>query len=391
MDQEEFTADKTGELVPIAHKAKDVAFAFVPSPLPPSGWTLAHEHYPLLIAARAALARLDGVGKHLPNPNIVLQPIQQREAKLSSQLEGTFTDPQKQALFQADPRYPISAGDPINAYREVFNYSSALRMRLDTPPAQQLPLSKRLIRDLHGVLMDGVRGYEQRPGQFRTIQNQIGHPARYVPPPPDRVEPLLDDFEKYLNKEDDDYDPLVRAFLAHYQFEAIHPFIDGNGRVGRLLLALTIAEWCKLSNQWLYMSAFFEKRKREYMDLMLRVSTHGSWDLWIRFCLEGVVSQAEDTERRCEKLLKLHREFSQRIKVLKGGSVRLSSIVDKLFDSPVVTVVGMARALDVTFPTARADLKKFEGLGILQPVPGLQQLTFYCQQIYNVTYDEIEA
>jgi Fic family protein len=217
------------------------------------------------------LASLDGTGKHLPNPEILLKPLQGREAKLSSQLEGTITDPKQQVLFEADPQYPTSASDPANAFREVFNYGRALRLRLDGE--NDLPLSLRLIRQLHAVLMDGVRGADQRPGEFRQIPNQIGWPARFVPPPPEYLAEALDAFEKYLHLRDD-FDPLVRAFLAHYQFECIHPFRDGNGRVGRLLLSLAIAEWCGLSSQWLYMSAFFEKRKNDYMDLLLRVSTH---------------------------------------------------------------------------------------------------------------------
>ena len=280
----------------------------------------------------------------------------------------------------------MSVSDPINAYREVFNYGRALRMRREDPAMQQLPLSKRLIRELHSVLMDGVRGHTQRAGEFRTIQNQIGHPARFVPPPPASLEQLLDDFEHYLNEPGDTYDPLVRAFLAHYQFETIHPFGDGNGRVGRLLLALTISEWCNHSRQWLYMSAFFERRKKEYMDLLLRVSTHGDWTLWIRFCLEGVVSQAKDTERRCDKLLSLHRDFHSR---LKGGSVRLSNIVDRLFDSPVVTVMGIKTSLGITYPTARADLRKLEILGILQPLESMSTITYYCKPIYEVTFEDV--
>jgi Fic family protein len=159
--------------------------------------------------------------------------------------------------------------------------------------------------------MDGVRGFRQTPGEFRTMQNQIGIPARFVPPPVERLNEALDAFEKYLHASDG-FDPLVKSFLTHYQFETIHPFGDGNGRVGRLLLSLTIAEWCKLSSQWLYMSPFFEKRKTEYMDLMLGVSTHGNWEAWLKYCLEGVVSQAMDTEKRCDKLLALHRDFHKR-------------------------------------------------------------------------------
>ena len=278
----------------------------------------------------------------------------------------------------------MSDSDPNNAYREVFNYGRALRLRLDGE--NDLPLSLRLIRELHEVLMDGVRGSTQRPGEFRTIQNQIGRPARFVPPPPQYLAETLDAFEEYLHI-DDDFDPLVRSFIAHYQFETIHPFGDGNGRVGRLLLSLTIAEWCKLSSQWLYMSAFFEKRKTEYMDLMLGVSTDGAWEPWIEFCLAGVVSQAMDTEKRCDKLLVLHRDFHKR---LKGGSVRLSALVDSLFVSPVITVKTVASELRVTYPTARSDLKKLEAAGIVQPLEKMQLITYYCDQIYSVTYEDVE-
>ncbi len=376
MDILEFTEAKTGTLIPLQNGKADVSHAFIPNPLPPVGWQWPNELWQPLVEARACLASLDGTGKHLPNPEILLRPLQMREAKLSSQLEGTITDPQKQALFQADPRYPTSLSDPANAYREVFNYGRALRTKL----SGELPLSKRLIKELHSILMNGVRGYQERPGEFRTVQVQIGHPARFVPPPPQYVEALMDDFEKFLHMQHT-MDPLVRTFLAHYQFEAIHPFRDGNGRIGRLLLAVTIEEWCDLASQWLYMSAFFERRKKEYMDLLLRVSTHGDWDRWLKFCLEGVISQARDTERRCDKLLKLHRDFHER---LKGGSVRLSVIVDRLFYTPVITVMNVKDTFRVTYPTARADLKKLEGLGILQQLETMPTITYYCDQIFDV-------
>ena len=386
MHQGEFTDKATGELVPIPHTAPDVALAFVPNVLPPQ-WEWPAELWPLLLEARSCLASLDGTGKHLRNPEILLRPLQQREAQLSSQLEGTFTDPQKQALFQADPRYPTSISDPVNAYREVFNYGQALRMRREDPGLMTLPLSKRLIRNLHRILMDGVRGHYHQAGEFRTIQNQIGHPARFVPPPPSELERLLDNLEVYLNDPHDSLDPLVRAFIAHYQIETIHPFGDGNGRVGRLLLALNISESCTHSRQWLYMSAFFERNKKQYMDLLLRVSTHGSWELWVKFCLEGVISQAKDTERRCDTLLELHRDFHAR---LKGGSIRLSTIVDRLFSYPVITVAAVRQMFGTTYPTARADLRKLETVGILTPFEGMPTITYYCAPIHNVTYVDIE-
>ena len=176
MDKREFTESAPGRLVQTTNGQPDALYAFVPDPLPPD-WRWPNRLWPKLLEARTRLASLDGTGKHLPNPEVILKPLQDREAQLSSQLEGTVTNPQQQALFQADPRYPTSDADPTNAYREVFNYGRALRLKLEG--GTDLPLSLRLIKRLHDVLMDGVRGSAQRPGEFRTIQNQIGKPARF--------------------------------------------------------------------------------------------------------------------------------------------------------------------------------------------------------------------
>ena len=381
MDIAGFTDQKTGKLVLLPKSRPDASHAFIPDPLPPEWTWSGKDLWQMLIEARSCLSSLDGTGKHLPNPQILLRPLQMREARLSSKLEGTITNPERQALFQADPRYPTSRSDPLNAYREVFNYGRALQT---SDKESGLPLSKRLIRQLHSILMDGVRGEESQPGEFRTIQVQINDPARFVPPPPERVEALLDNLERYLHSEAE-VDPLVRSFVAHYQFEAIHPFRDRNGRVGRLLLAITIAEWCDLASQWLHMSAFFERNRQRYMDLLFGVSTHGDWRQWIQFCLEGVISQAKDTEKRCEKLLKLHRHFHE---CLSDGSVRLSTIVDKLFDVPIVTVTRMAKELNVTYPTARSDLRKLETRGILHPLEGMPTITYYCRPIFNITHTD---
>lgn len=383
MGPKNFTTEKTGQLVPVSG-ASGITHAFVPAPLPPQ-WEWPADLWPLLLEARTALAGLDGIGKYLPNPQLLLRPLQNREAQRSSSLEGTITDPQQQALFQVDPKYPLSSDDPVNAQREVFNYYRALHLRLEHQEA--LPLSLRLIRNLHAILMDGVRGAEQRPGQFRRVQNQVGSPARYVPPPVNYLEATLDTFEKYLHTEHC-FDPLVEAFLVHYQFEAIHPFRDGNGRVGRLLLALTISEWCQLSNQWLYMSAYFDRNKDQYIDRMLHVSTHGDWGSWITFCLRGVIEEARDTQRRCDRLLALHRAFHEKL-IEIAGSVRLSSIIDDLFESPVAVVASVQKKHNVTYPTARADLKKLKDAGIIQEIPNAPQISYYCPQIFDITYEDI--
>jgi Fic family protein len=382
MDPKTFTDSKAGDLVSVAG-SPGISHAFVPHPLPPD-WTWPEDLWPLLLEARTALAALDGIGKYLPNPELLLTPLQNREANRSSSLEGTITDPQQQALFKVEPRYPSSQGDPANAEREVFNYGRALRIRL--PNANALPLSLRLIRQLHEILMDGVRGADQSPGEFRRLQNQVGKPARYVPPPVDKLPALLDDFEKYLHAQHH-LDPLVQAFIVHYQFEAIHPFSEGNGRVGRLLLALCIAEWCGLSNQWLYMSPYFDRNRDHYIDLMFRISTNGDWKSWIEFCLKGVAETAADTQRRCDRLLSLYRSYREKLNEI-GGSVRLSAIVDDLFYSPVAIVTYVQRKHGVTYPTARSDLRKLEECGILKELSGVGQISYYCPPIISITYED---
>ncbi len=232
--------------------------------------------------------------------------------------------------------------------------------------------------------MTGVRGSDKNPGEFRKYQNQIGRPARYVPPPAPELLALLDNLERSLHA-DWELDPLVKAFVIHYQFEAIHPFMDGNGRVGRLLLAICIAEWFALENQWLYMSAYFDDNKDEYLDHLLTVSTSADWTGWIEFCLRGVVVQAIDTQRRCDALLKLHRKFHSQLAKTKG-SVRLSAVVDQLFVSPVLTAATIQKAHEVTYPTARADLTKLEELGIVRRLRNAAQISYYCPAIFAAAH-----
>lgn len=380
MNPELFGRARTGELVPIAG-GRDVTHAFVPNPLPPP-WEWPTALWPLLLEAHKALSSLDGTGKHLPNPNLILRPLQNREAQKSSSLEGTYTEPTQQALFELDPTYPQSADDPNNARREVHNYTRALRFWHEA--RQALPISLRLIREQHRILMDGVRGADRSPGEFRTLQNQIGRPARFVPPPPGSLAEQLDRLEKYLHGPRR-YDPLVDAFLVHYQFEAIHPFMDGNGRVGRLLLAILIEEWCGLSGQWLYMSPYFDDHKDEYMRLLLRVSTDGAWEEWIRFCLTGVIAMAKDTQRRCDRLLDVHRTFHAQLRT-GAGSVRLAAIVDDLFITPVAVASRIANRHKVTYPTARADLRRLQEAGILRPLPDAPQIAYFCPAILEITY-----
>jgi Fic family protein len=312
--------------------------------------------------------------------------LQQREAQKSSILEGTITKPEQVLLFQLEPRYPESEQDPANAWREVSNYGKALSLAQEE--SGRLPISLRLIRMLHEVLMDGVRGANRSPGEFRRIPVQIDDPPRFVPPPPSELGDCLDALEKYIHSEHR-YDPVVECFLIHYQFEAIHPFTDGNGRVGRVLLSYMIREWCNLSKPWLYMSAFFERNKNEYISRLLEISTRGAWQEWIDFCLRGVLEESRDTSKRCALLLELRDTYHARIAEL-GGSVRLTSIIDALFNIPITSPALLSRQHDVTYPTSKSDVDKLQRAGILVELDGTPRKTFYAPEIVDITYKDME-
>jgi Fic family protein len=249
----------------------------------------------------------------------------------------------------------------------------------------ELPLSLRLIRQLHRILMTDVRGADKQPGEFRKVQVGIGRPARYVPPPPQLLGDPLANFERQLHSEAWS-DPLVRAFIMHYQFEAIHPFRDGNGRVGRLLLAILAEEWCELSDQWLYMSSYFLDNRDAYHDGLLRVSTHGDWTGWVRFCLAGAAVSARDTDARCQRLLALKERYASAA-AEGGGSYRLSSIIDGLFDRPVVTVPDVRDRCDITYPTAQSDIARLVDVGVLTETATGRPKSFVASGLLEAIYE----
>jgi Fic family protein len=320
--------------------------AFVPPPLPPKlDWT-----GDVLAAATEAshvLGRLSGHGAGLQNPHLLIHLFIRREAVLSSRIEGT------QATISevlAD-----EAGAPVERaphdVKEVRNYAVALEKgvkRLD-----EIPLSLRLVRELHRMLMAGVRGDGADPGEFRRIQNWIGgrsaETARYVPPPPNELQPCLDAWEKYLHNRE--LPPLIQAALVHYQFEAIHPFIDGNGRVGRLLITLFLIERQVLPSPLLYLSAFFEAKRGDYYDLLTGVTEREDWSSWILYFLQGVTTQSQDALSRVERINRLREEWNRSL------TTRLSSkvmqLLDRLMANPFITVKGAQEELGVAFTTAQ--------------------------------------
>jgi len=377
VDVTRFISELPGELIRISDD-----WAFVPAPLPPK-WHFPQRLWPLLAEARQEVGTLNGVGRTLPNPAILLRPLEDREAITSSRLEGTYVTPQELLLFEMEPTV---AEDRRSDWKEVANYRKALHVGTTS----DLPISLRLIRRVHEVLLSGVRGRERAPGQFRRVQVAIGSTRRFVPPPSERLLECLDPLEKYMHAETNAYDPLVDCFLIHYQFEAIHPFVDGNGRVGRLLLAIMLQQRCGLAKPWLYLSDYFERYREEYLQHLFNVSARADWESWIDFCLHGTLTQARDTIARCDRLLKIKDEYAFRLASV-GGSLRLGQIVESLFQSPYVRVADLPQRLNVTYPTARADINRLVQAGILSELPNVSPKTFYAREIFNVAYEDIEG
>lgn len=381
MDITQFSEQSPGRLERISEKDH----SFIPDDLPPK-WSFPLELWPLLAETKQQIGILEGVGRNLPNPAILLRPLGDREAIRSSRLEGTYATPKELLLFELERHEAKSESDAFNAQREVFNY----RRALDHGTTSQLPLSQRLIRELHEILLRGVRGKDRAPGDFRRIQVAIGPNYRFVPPPIFHLSKCLDALERYMNIETALFDPIVDCFFVHYQFETIHPFHDGNGRVGRLILAIMFQRKCGLTKPWLYMSEFYERNREEYIQRLFNVSAKGDWTSWIEFCLRGVCMQARDALRRCERLLEVRAEFTQRVNDA-GGSVRLRQIVDDIFHSPFVRIADLPTKLGVTYPTAQTDVARLVQANILKEVPNVRPKTFYAPEVYNIAYDEMET
>lgn len=382
VDRSKFADTAPGTLVRVA--TPDPDWGFVPVKIP-RNWPLPPHLYRKLISAREKLARLDGAGRYMPASSILLRPLQQREAIASSRLEGTFATAEELLAYGLEPKSPTSTTDPTNAWREVFNYDEALQKGQQA--LEKLPLSNRVIKNLHSILLSGVRGADRTPGEFRTTQVHIGSDRRFVPSPPNKIEELMHDIEKYMNESEDTLDPLVRSFLAHYQFETTHPFLDGNGRVGRLLLSLMVYKTCGLQQPWLYLSEYFEKNENDYIDALFNVSAQGDWAGWVNVCLNATISEAHDAMDRIDKLLTLKKRYEEKIIKTKGANVRLTQILTSLFASPMVTVPSLAKKIKVTFPTAQADVDKLIGLKILQKSARSNRPQYYiASEIFSVAY-----
>jgi Fic family protein len=322
----------------------------------------------------------------MPNHELLLKPLQQREALRSSSLEGTYATPEQLLLFQMEPKEPRSNYDPANAWMEVSNYSSALQ--LGQQLLDSMPVSLRLIKELHKELLKGVRGRHRDPGNFRRSQVHIGSDRRFIPPPHQEAVRCLNELEIYIHDPNLSIDPLIFCFMVHYQFEAIHPFLDGNGRVGRLLLSLMIYQWCSLKKPWLYLSSFFDRYKDEYIRFLFQVSSNGQWGEWIKYCLRATIYEAKDAIRRFDKLVALRQEYVQFISTC-GGNVRLNGLIEQLFVTPVITVPRAASFLNISYPTARSDIGILMKLGILvESGTETRPKVFLAPKIMDIAYGD---
>jgi Fic family protein len=366
MRREAFAADAPGRLV----VAPEGHLAFVPEPLPPT-LELGRQTINLLADAQGALGELKGVGRRLPNPHLLINPFLRREAVLSSRIEGTTAGLQQLMLFESDPKEHPEQED----VREVANYVAALELGFSL--LESMPICLRLIRLVHARLMEGVRGHERRRGEFRQSPNMIGHrgvtpeTARFVPPPVLEMRQALDDLEKYIG-DPDDLPFLIHLALVHYQFETIHPFMDGNGRVGRLLIALQLRERHVLPHPLLYLSAYFERYRDEYRDQLLAVSQRGAWTAWIEFFLRGVAEQAFDTVQRSYQLLDLRAQY-QAWALESSRSGNLARLVDLVCERPVISIADAEARLGITTRAASLLVQRMEDEGILSEVTGQQR------------------
>ena len=350
-------------------------WAFMPNPLPPTiDWSTTL--ISTLGEAERNLGRLASLADTLPSPHILVRPFIRREAVLSSRIEGTRASLVDLYHYESAQ---LSFFEDTSDVREVHNYVRALDYGLEL--SKTLPVSLRLIREIHGILMEGVRGEHLTPGEFRRSQNWIGPPgstiesATIVPPPVDEMYQALDALEKFIHAPSD-IPQLARAGLIHYQFEAIHPLLDGNGRVGRLLVILLLIQWGLISQPLLYLSAFFEAHRLDYYDRLLAVSQRGEWEKWLLFFLKGVSSQSLDAITRIERLGLLRNAYRERLRTERAAA-RLLQTLDVLFERPILNIRQLEAALNVTYRTAQRYVERLQEIGILREVTGQARNRLY--------------
>lgn len=357
---------------------------FIPNRLPPAT-ALDNEFVMLLVQAERKVAELKGWGARLENPEILSLASIRREAVSSSRIEGT-----RASLADLNRHEAVGSTDKKNMHdlrlQEVLNYVSALEHALDRIRKGE-DTSQQIIKDAHAILMRGIRGWDGNPGEFRTRQNYIVDALgtiAHTPPPPDAVQSLVRDLVEFLQGDPDDISALVQCAMAHYQFESIHPFGDGNGRIGRLLIPLVLYKKGILPVPLLCLSSYFEEHRREYYDGLMGVSREGRWDEWIKLFLKAFAEQSHDAIRRIGRLESLKREYVDRL----GGTGRAGRamiLVEGLLANPYITVPRAAVLLNTTFPTAKKSILALASAGILEPAgpPGIPRV-FVAREVADV-------
>lgn len=364
--------------------------AFVPDPLPPK-LDLDRETQEVLAAASDALGELRGVGRMLANPGLVISPFARREAVLSSRIEGTTAGIADLVLYEATSEIPPERPDDV---REVANYLAALQYSFEL--LREMPVCNRLIRTVHARLLDGDRGQERRPGEFRQYQNAIGilgtgaEGVRFIPPPVKEMNEAMALLEAYIGARYASPPLLVQLALIHYQFETIHPFMDGNGRMGRLLIPVLLHERGHLTQPLLYLSAYFDRHKESCKDHLLSVSQDGTWDDWTRFFLVGVIEQSQEAISIADRLLSLQSTYRDLV-ARPRSSANALRFVDYLFESPAVTARSVSERLSVTPVAAYKLIDKLVSLDILREVTGRSySRVFIAEAIVSATLPDRE-
>lgn len=353
--------------------------AYVPPPLPPVPPVELTGLMPLIEQANRALGRLDGVTSILPSPPLFLFMYVCKEALLSSQIEGTQSSLSDLLLFEND-EIPLV---PIDDVQEVSNYVAAMNYGLERL-REGFPLSLRLIREIHDILLRKGRGSSKQPGEFRRTQNWIGGTrpgnALFVPPPPNELAGCLDNFEKFLH--DEKTPILIRAALAHVQFESIHPFLDGNGRLGRLLITFLLCAEGALKDPMLYLSLYFKQRREQYYDLLQAVRDRGDWEAWVEFFLTGVIETATEAVDTARQLLTLFEEDRTRIRSLGRAAASMLRVHDLLQRQPIISIVPASKQLKVTHPTVMKALANLQELKIVGEVTGRKRGRLFAYSRY---------
>jgi Fic family protein len=371
----------TGHYVPLPSAGGEKARAFVPAPLPPvPPLALEPETQELISQAMLAIGRLDGLAAMLPEPGLFIYSYVRKEALLSSQIEGTQSSLDDLLRFEND----VAPGVPLDDVQEVSNYVAAMNYGLGR--LKELPLSLRLIKEIHAVLLAKGRGSKKEPGEFRRSQNWVGGSrpgnAVFVPPPPDQLIECLGAWEKFLHNDPVKTPLLIKTALMHVQFETIHPFLDGNGRLGRLLITFLLCAEGALRQPLLYLSLYFKQNRQQYYELLQKVRLTGEWEAWLSFFLTGVAETAAQAAEAGRTLMAVAVEDEKRIQTIGRAAGSALRVHRMLQARPLISIVSASKLLQLTIPTVTASLKRLEKLGIVRETTGGKYGRLYAYSQY---------